>query len=343
MRLSKILVAAATFAACWPVAAQDAFMGDWSGNLTIEGKPDQPVAVYMIPQGNGRYEARLFGEFNKRVPMLYRLNGNIGGESFALLDAVSFEPANVLRATDDGVVVNASLWKGGLKDGAVTGTVAGSRKGTFTIKQSTRKVPTLEMEAPEGAVVLFDGKNLDAWCPVGKPTVKAPWKLLDGGVMEVAGGDIMTKETFTNYRMHIEFRLPYMPFASGQGRANSGVYQQGRYEVQVLDSYGLDGADNECGGIYQIARPNANMCLPPLAWQAYDITFTAAKLNAQGQKTANARLTVVHNGVTIHDNIELPKVTGGAMDDKEGTPGPIKLQDHTNPVQFRNIWIEKLP
>ncbi|MBI5834351.1 MAG: DUF1080 domain-containing protein [Armatimonadetes bacterium] len=318
-------------------------MGDWAGSLKIEGKPDQPVAVYMIAQGNGRYEARLFGEFNKRVPMLYRLAGNIGGEQFTLLDAVPFEPGTVLRATDDGVVVNASLWKGGLKDGAVVGTVAGSRKGTFSIKQSTRKSPTLEMEAPAGATTLFDGKNLDAWCPVGKPTVAAPWKLVDGGAVEVNGGDSQTEESFTNYRLHIEFRLPYMPFASGQGRANSGVYQQGRYEVQVLDSYGLDGADNECGGIYQIARPDANMCFPPLAWQAYDITFTAAKLGANGQKTANARLTVVHNGVTIHNNIELPKVTGGAIDDKEGTPGPIKLQDHGNPVQFRNIWIEKLP
>ncbi len=343
MRLSKILVAAATLAACWPAAAQDAFMGDWSGSLKIEGKPDQPVAIYMIPLGNGRYEARWFGEFNKRVPMLYKLNGNIGGEQFALLDAVSFEPGNVLRATDDGVVVNAALWKGALKDGAVSGSVAGSRKGSFEIKQTVRKSPTLEAEAPQDGTVLFDGKNLDAWCPVGKPDQKAPWKLLDGGVVEVNGGDIMTREKFNNYKLHIEFRLPYMPFAFGQGRANSGVYQVGRYEVQVLDSYGLDGADNECGGIYQIARPDANMCFPPLTWQTYDITFTNAKLNDQGQKTANARLTVVHNGVTIHNNIELPKVTGGALDDREGQPGPIKLQDHGNPVQYRNIWIEKLP
>lgn len=324
-------------------SAQDAYMGDWTGTAQVAGQADQPLAVYMIARGDGRYEARIFSEFNRRVPLLYNLTGNLGGETFALIDSLPWEPARILRPTDDGLVVAASLWNAQLAEGGVTGTIAGALKGTFTLRQTVRQSPTLGAEAPAGAVVLFDGDNLDAWAPVGRPNDPAPWRLLEGGVMEVQGGDIQTRQNFQNYRLHIEFRLPYMPHASGQGRANSGVYQQGRYEVQVLDSYGLDGADNECGGIYQIARPNVNMCLPPLAWQAYDIEFYGARLGADGQKTANARMTVVHNGVVIHDDLELPKVTGGANDENEGTPGPIKLQDHGNPVQFRNIWIEPLP
>ena len=110
----------------------------------------------------------------------------------------------------------------------------------------------------------------------------------------------------------------------------------------MLDSYGLEGADNECGGIYQIAQPLVNMCAPPLQWQSYDITFHAAKLDASGRKLANARITVLQNGVVIHDNLELPKVTGGAVDEKEGQSAGLLLQDHGNPVQYRNIWVEKI-
>src|SRR5262249_16376127 len=107
---------------------------------------------------------------------------------------------------------------------------------------------------PEGAIVLFDGKSLEGWTKTDgkKPT----WKLLDGGIMEVSGGNIITEKKFDgDFKLHVEFRVPYMPTAKGQARGNSGVYVQGRYEVQVLDSYGLDSKDNDCGGIYGIAAP----------------------------------------------------------------------------------------
>ena len=160
--------------------------------------------------------------------------------------------------------------------------------------------------------------------------------------MEVNGGNIISKEGFGDHKLHIEFKLPYMPFASGQGRANSGVYLQGRYEVQVLDSFGLEGEDNECGGIYQVSKPAVNMCLPPLQWQTYDITFKAPRFDSAMKKVANARITIVHNGIVIQDNVELPKVTGGAIDNNEARLGGVMLQDHGNPIQFRNIWVEKL-
>jgi 3-keto-disaccharide hydrolase len=192
---------------------------------------------------------------------------------------------------------------------------------------------------PKDAIVLFDGKNLDNWVKTnGKDA--ASWKLLDGGIMEVKGGNIMTKQKFAGkLRLHVEFRVPYMPKASGQGRGNSGVYVQGRYEVQILDSYGLKSKDNDCGGIYTVAAPLVNACKAPTIWQTYEIDFVAPKCE-NGKKTAPAVITVHHNGVKIHDAVKITKdnTTAGLGGDV-CTPGPIMLQDHGNPVQFRNIWL----
>lgn len=193
---------------------------------------------------------------------------------------------------------------------------------------------------PKGALVLFDGKNLDQWVYRNDQKKPAAWKLVDGGAMQVQGGDIITKEKFgRSFQLHVEFRVPYMPKASGQGRGNSGVYVQGRYEVQVLDSYGLDSKDNDCGGIYGVAKPLVNACKAPTVWQSYDIEFHSPKF-VDGKKTEPARITVLHNGVKIHDNVEITKdnTTAGLGGDIS-TPGPLLLQDHGNPVQFRNIWL----
>jgi hypothetical protein len=200
--------------------------------------------------------------------------------------------------------------------------------------------------APKGAVVLFDGKSLENWGARGNPRNPAKFKLVDGGAMQVSGGDIMTREKFAgHFKLHVEFRVPYMPKASGQGRGNSGVYLQGRYEVQVLDSYGLKSKDNDCGGIYGVSAPLTNACKAPTVWQSYDIEYTAAKCQ-DGKKTEPARVTVYQNGVKIHDDVKIPlnkENTTSGMSSKElggdCTPGPILLQDHGNPVQYRNIWL----
>jgi hypothetical protein len=208
--------------------------------------------------------------------------------------------------------------------------------------------------APDGAMVLFDGKNLDNWVKArgnetGKP---ATWKLVEGGAMQVQGGDIMTVQKFDgNFLLHVEFRVPYMPKATGQARGNSGVYVQGRYEVQVLDSYGLKSRDNDCGGIYGVAAPLVNACKAPTIWQSYDIEFTAPKCQ-DGKITEAGRITVYHNGVKIHDNLALVRKGKGGQEEfvtntmaglggDPCTPGPIMLQDHGNPVQFRNIWLRQ--
>jgi len=148
-----------------------------------------------------------------------------------------------------------------------------------------------------------------------------------------------SKDVFQDHRLHLEFRTPFQPSDSGQGRGNSGVYIQGRYELQVLDSFGLRGENNECGGIYQIASPKLNMCYPPLSWQTYDIDFKSAKYDADGKKTTNARVTIRHNGVVIHDDLEFPRGTPGGVGGEAPEGGPLYLQDHSNPVVFRNIWV----
>jgi hypothetical protein len=132
--------------------------------------------------------------------------------------------------------------------------------------------------------------------------------------------------------------LPFKPAARSQQRANSGLYFVDLYEVQILDSFGLEGKNNECGGIYQRLAPKVNMCLPPLQWQTYDIDFTNAVLK-DGKKVTNARMTVRHNGVLIHDNAEIAGPTGLARGDAEGMTGVLRLQGHGNPVQFKNIWV----
>ena len=146
-----------------------------------------------------------------------------------------------------------------------------------------------------------------------------------------------SKQAFGDHKLHLEFCPPFKPLARGQARGNSGVYVQSRYEVQVLDSFGLEGENNECGGIYSIAKPIVNMCYPPLTWQTYDIEFTAAHYE-NDKKVKNARITVIHNGVKVLDDVELPKATPGRIDEGPA-PAPLFLQGHGNPVVFRNIWV----
>ncbi|MCA8991011.1 MAG: c-type cytochrome [Planctomycetaceae bacterium] len=199
------------------------------------------------------------------------------------------------------------------------------------LERVERTSPTLGAEPPAGAVVLFDGTA---------ESLQQHWK--EGAKMSDDGllmQGCMSTDVFVDFTAHIEFRLPFMPAARGQGRGNSGAYYQGRYETQVLDSFGLAGKNNETGGIYEISDPSLNICLPPLVWQTYDVDFTAARWNDKGEKTANARLTVRLNGVTVQQNVEVPRITRAAPNQESPEPGPLYLQDHGNPVRYRNIWI----
>lgn len=196
------------------------------------------------------------------------------------------------------------------------------------LKKVQRESPTLGAKPPLGAVVLFDGKSAEAFTN-GKLTE-------DGLLMQ----GCTSKQSFGSCKLHIEFRLPYQPEDRGQQRGNSGIYIGARYECQMLDSFGLKGENNECGGIYEVKAPDVNMCFPPLAWQTYDIDYTAPKYDG-AKLVANPHVTVRHNGVVIHNDVELPgdRSTRAAPNKPGPEPGPVYLQDHGNPMRYRNIWL----
>jgi hypothetical protein len=193
-------------------------------------------------------------------------------------------------------------------------------------------------EPPAGSVGLVRDGAMQGWMRDGGGRVG--WEV-DGDVVRVVpgSGSIRTEREFGDAFIHVEFRLPRVAEqVTGQARSNSGVYVQKRYEVQILDSYGGEPEANTCGAIYGQRAADVNASLPAGEWQRFDIDFTAARFDEAGNKTANARMTVRHNGVLIHDDVEVTGKTGAGQ--AEGpSDGPLLLQDHGNPVEFRNVWV----
>jgi len=195
---------------------------------------------------------------------------------------------------------------------------------------------------PSNAVKLFNEKDLSNWqTRNGNP---AGWEVKDGIITVVPStGDIMTKERFTDFYLHLEWMEPDMPDAKGQAKGNSGVFLQGLYEIQVLDSYGIPvPGKGDCGAVYNQYATLVNACKPPLQWQSYDIIFRVARADASG-KIENARVTAFQNGMVIHNNIIMDGLTGGAINEKMLEPGPLLLQDHGNLLKYRNVWLVQLP
>lgn len=199
--------------------------------------------------------------------------------------------------------------------------------------------------APSDAIVLFDGSNLDAWESQrgGNP---APWKV-ENGYMEVVprSGGIQTKQKFEDYQLHIEWSAPTVIVGEGQGRGNSGVFMQGIYEVQILDSYESKTYSNgQAASIYKQSMPLVNATVAPGEWNVYDIIYKAPRFNADGIKVADGTITVIHNGVVVQNHYIIKGTTPyiGLPTNEAHGPGPISLQDHGNPMKFRNIWIREL-
>ncbi len=310
------------------------FQGEYVGQ--IEG--GDKLACQVIALGPGAFQAVLLPGglpaegWDGKNKML--MDGRLEGE------AAVFEPASGNRQYLAGNPKEFSATRQFPPAGhkPYTATASGeSMNGktddgkSFALKKTVRKSPTEGAPPPAGAIVLLDGSQADEWN--GGRLAEAT------GLLNTDGRDILSKRKFNNFVMHLEFLLPFRPEARGQGRGNSGYYLVDHYEVQILDSFGLDGVNNECGGVYTKADPRVNMCYPPLGWQTYDVEFTNAVRDAEGNKVKNAVLTLRHNGVVIHENLEISGPTGGHRNEPEGTPGAIKLQGHGNPLQFRNIWV----
>ncbi|MCP4450072.1 MAG: DUF1080 domain-containing protein, partial [Planctomycetes bacterium] len=250
---------------CSTVSA-DSIHGVWEGKFTSGNWKDTAISAKVIAEAEGKYRIQ-FSAKTSGWPQV-----EIWGQSQSSI-AVFLGQANLGRAFKGNYVVTAEAVKG-----AMTGTFyqKNETRATFKLKRANLKSPTLGLAAPKDAIVLFDGTNLDAF-------QARPSHVVNGTMGVASKRDYVSKQQFGSHTLHLEFMPPLMPDHHGQARGNSGVYVQGRYEVQVLDSFGDPVADNHCGGIYSQSTPSVNASFPPATWQTYDITFLAPKFDASGK------------------------------------------------------------
>ena len=286
--------------------------GEYAGDLEVDGRKIR-VGMQVIALGNNDFQLAVY-------------HGGLPGDGWS--SESGYDTVTNPVADEAKIIFSKEDRRVEFSDGGGQVYVAGNHIGQ--LERLVRESTTLGSKPPENAVILFDGTSGDSF------------DAQDGGDPVVDGllrQGITSKQKFGgDFSLHIEFRLPFEPTKSGQARGNSGIYLQGRYEVQMLDSFGLEGKDNECGGIYGIKKPDVNMCYPPESWQTYDIDFQSARWNGD-EKKANARISVRHNGVVIHDDIELPNTTTAAPIAEWPEPGFIYLQNHGSEVRYRNIWV----
>jgi hypothetical protein len=295
----------------------------------IPAKPDPAVGDW---QGEGELVAQVFTTPGDAYQANLLKSFDTAGTAVAVLKGVK---------SSDAITFSGDGWTATIQGSNFTGS-KGDEK--LNLQHVNRTPPTLGATPPQGAVVLFDGKNLDAWATkAGKNWLEeagpAKWKITDDGAMEVVPGtdSIISHQKFGDSHIHVEFRTLGAP-------TNSGVFIQNRYEVNINETYGQleKGANGGLDNCTEKVPPAKRASLPPLAWQTLDIDFRAPRFDAAGKKTANARATVVLNGVKIYDNQALDQPHGAAGRFGEAPSGQLQLQEHGVPVQFRNIWVMEL-
>lgn len=307
-----------------------AIQGEYRGALQPAGAP---LAAQIIALGNGEFRAvfepgGLPGEGFEGVKV--DVDGRRDGET------AHFAPDIDARAVDTGG--QRGNYTAMVSDGVLTGTDESGQ--SFTLRRVIRESPTLAKQPPEGAVVLFNGTNTNEFIhgePNDYPNTYFPGEggmTADGLLKEGA----TTLQDFRDCLLHVEFRVPFEPDKDPNYRGNSGVYLQGAYEVNILDSLGLRGAEKDNGVIWGVRDPDVNMSFPPLSWQTFDIDFVAARY-AGGEKIQNARMTVYFNGILVHDDVEIPGATSHNPLPERNQPGPVFLQANPFPVRFRYIWV----
>ena len=307
-------------------AVPDALRGDWEGKggfvAQVIRAGDKMLSIPdLLPQANdeGRYEAHIFRKF----------------------DVANDTPVAVMHGLRSGksVSFDGGGWRGAIEDGHFKAHKSGD---AFDLQHVTRASPTLGAKPPPGALILFDGKNMSAWGRrAGPDWLKEdgapPWHLVEGDAMEVVpySGYLLSHKWFGGYHLHLEFRTL-------GGPTNSGVYLETRYEANINEMYGrLDG--NACAQFDNctetVSNPGIRCSRPPYEWQTMDFDFQPPRFDASGKKTASARATLVFNGVLYYTDqpIGPPKLNAAKLG--EAATGPIMLQEHGMPVQFRNIWL----
>jgi hypothetical protein len=299
-------------------AMADPLIGDYVGRWNNEIDIDPKVAAQVIGWGVDKYRIRIVSKLDMRAPI----------------------QLDIEVAVKNGVIkFKEGRFYGEVKNGVFTG--GRGRRDVFEMKKVVRTSPTIGLKPPANAEVLYDGSGLDSFeSPVG-------WEEIADDVFMVTpkGEYLVSKKTYRDVKLHLEFRLAHMPKARGQQRSNSGLFFGDEYEVQILDSYGLDGLYNECGALYKVSAPHVNATAPPLQWQTYDVVYRAPRYDGE-TLVANPTMTVLHNGVMIHNETEMFWLTGWKEKDRmvphPKEPGHIRLQGHGNFVQFRNMWLVDL-
>jgi len=318
IRLISLFTVLLTVAAAATAAAPavENVQGFYEGTR-LAGQNRYKIEARVVALGKGEFKALVREPGKDGAVTKYELNGKISGK------AVTFQ-----GKTDAGE------WSARYDDGKITGKAGKDAK--IELKRVVRESPTMGAKPPAGAIVLLDGKNFDeVERRPDKQGNVSEWKTFkDGGVL-VAKRGIHTKRTFAgSFKLHLEFKNPLMPEKRSQGRGNSGCFMPNGNEVQVLDSFGMTTyKGGGCGGIYRFKNPDvfdefALASTPPGQWQTYDITYEVEVKD--GKPTGKPVLTVLHNGIKIHDKFQLPR---------KARAGRIQFQDHRDPVQYRNIWI----
>ncbi|WP_283432087.1 3-keto-disaccharide hydrolase [Neorhodopirellula lusitana] len=292
-----------------PAARDFSLVGEYLGEIGAGEEESQLWGIQVRALGDGAFEARgyvggLPGQDGASEDEMMVLIGRRSGDTLVL----SGGPWAMFAGPDQCRVINAE----------------GEQLGT--LPRANRASRTLGAKAPEGAMVLFDGSGTDQF---------VNGRLTPGGLLR-QGADIQFM--LNDFDLHVEFRIPHMPKFLEQQRGNSGLYLQSRYECQILDSFGAARVFNGLGALYRHRKADVNMALPPLVWQTYDVHFTAARFGANGKKLRNAQVTSWVNGVMVQDSQELPGPTGHGQPESP-TLLPTKLQDHKDPIRYRNVWV----
>jgi len=307
-------------------SSSNLFLGDYEGVFIdrpgyLKSHPECVAQVY--PEMN-KYMIQFLPQLYVRAEHYANTTGFLSGQKVIISDSL------VQAEISDNNLKGKLLYKGNWVQ--------------FELKKVEKLSPTLGEKPTREAIVLFNGANFDKW--IGDADLPVKWKIVNEDEMEVVPTlphtvpktSLFTRQEFTDVFLHLEFKLPLMPDRKGQDRVNSGIDFDNMFEIQVLDSYGLQGNWNECGALYGISPPKVNMSLAPYLWQTYDIIYHSPKYNAEGKRTKNGEVTVYHNGKCIHYQFPLKRGPENLEKGRSSFPIRISLQDHWSVLWYRNIW-----